>query len=216
MMCALGVVYALFMCLYRAKSAHLSVLRMLILFTFSISVGFSGAIFTHFVVTLFTAGLSGYTPGFVFYGGLIFGFLGAFAAGKLFAFSLSDYAPAAVPSLPAAHALGRIGCFLAGCCYGCEWEKGVLHPDGVFRFPVQLLESACLIVISAFLVFAVKRGEKRPLRLYVLLYAPVRFLLEFLRADAVRGSFLFLSTSQWISLLLLILALIPVKKTAKG
>lgn len=221
----MGIVFALVFGIIRARRAGLCPYRAIILFTFSLALGLSGAVFTHLIVTyspaeIFSMLKSGeffsvYTPGFVFYGGLIFGLAGAYAASRLFDFSLSSYAPALLPVLPLAHAFGRVGCFLAGCCYGIPCAWGVLHPDGVSRFPVQLLEAFLLVLIALALLKNAKSGRMSTLRLYVLLYAPVRFFLEFLRGDEIRGVFL-LSTSQWISLFLIALALLPVKSPRKG
>lgn len=224
-LCAIGVVFALVFGIIRARRAGLCPYRTIILFTFSLALGLSGAVFTHLIVTyspaeIFSMLKSGeffslYQPGFVFYGGFIFGLIGAYASSRLFGFTLSRYAPALLPALPFAHAFGRVGCFLAGCCYGIHCTWGFVHPDGVSRFPVQLSEAFLL----AFIMLALLKNEKNrrmsTLRLYVLLYAPVRFFLEFLRGDEIRGIFL-LSTSQWISLILFALALLPVKSPRKG
>lgn len=226
-MCALGVLCALIMSLYRVRRMRLNTAFAFVLFVFALSLGLLGAFFTHMIISYSPAEIVSmlkrgalfreYSPGFVYYGGFIFGFLGAYLAARLLRFRLMDYAPAMLPSLPLAHAFGRIGCFLAGCCYGFESRIGFVYPPGGSApsyaplFPVQLLESALLIVISLLLCLYVKKGGKRALSMYVYLYAPVRFFLEFLRGDAHRGIFLFLSTAQWTSLVLLILCLLPVK-----
>lgn len=69
------------------------------------------------------------------------------------------------------------------------------------HFPVQLVESISCLVIFIILIIIEKKKESAPLlEIYLLSYAVVRFLLEFLRGDTIRGIFWFLSTSQWISL----------------
>ena len=78
----------------------------------------------------------------------------------------------------------------------------VAEANGVSRFPVQLVEAAWNLVLFLLLARLQRRGRDRLLPLYLALYAPARFLLEFLRGDAYRGIFLGLSTSQWISLFL--------------
>lgn len=138
--------------------------------------------------------------GFVFYGGLI---------GALFFIVLFcrinknfnwKYLAYLVPILLLAHGLGRIGCFLAGCCYGKESE--LLHA----RHPVQLYESFSLIFFSYLLNRFLKKRDNEILviGLYFFAYAVLRFILEFFRGDQIRGEIGFLSTSQWISLALLI------------
>ncbi len=147
--------------------------------------------------------------GFVFYGGLIGAVAGAALSSRFFHARLADFLPVLVPVFPLIHAIGRIGCFFAGCCYGRPAPWGIaftisnVAPNGVKLIPVQLMECAAELVICAVLVrFAARRGENaKLLGLYFLLYAPVRFLLEFLRGDLARGVLWQISTSQWISLL---------------
>ena len=111
----------------------------------------------------------------------------AIAIGFLLAASLAAL-DLFMPPLALAHAVGRIGCFLNGCCYGkptaLPW--GVLFPpDILYRHPTQLYEAAALAVIFLLL----KRIERRSppagtvLLAYGLLYGAWRFLVEFLRAD---------------------------------
>lgn len=137
--------------------------------------------------------------GLVFYGGLIGAliFILAFCLSyKKFNWTHLAYL---VPILMFSHGLGRIGCFCAGCCYGKEMEH--FH----FRHPVQLYEAFSLIGLAFVLNHLLKKKNKEVhvMGLYFLIYAFLRFILEFLRDDTVRGIFGKLSTSQWISLLLL-------------
>lgn len=231
-MCAMGILFALIFCLLRVKRMHLRMEYAFVMFVFALALGLAGAFLTHMFVTYSIKDLLSlirrgaffreYSPGFVYYGGFVFGFLGAYLASRLLRFRLMDYAPSMLPSLPLAHAFGRIGCFLAGCCYGIECRFGFIYPPGgsapsyVSLFPVQLLEAALLVVICILLCLYVKNGGKRVLSMYVYLYAPVRFLLEFLRGDMHRGIFLCLSTAQWTSLILFILFLLPVKTLRRG
>lgn len=79
-----------------------------------------------------------------------------------------------------------------------------LAPPGVALFPVQLLEAVLNILLFAGL-FTYSRRPRKPgqvLGLYLASYGIMRFGLEYLRYDAVRGMALGLSTSQWISLAL--------------
>lgn len=152
--------------------------------------------------------------GMVFYGGAIGGFFGALLGARIAKVRLLDYVNPVVPCLPLAHAIGRLGCFSAGCCYGVPTDSclGVVFqnpvggaPAGVALFPVQLLESGLNLLLFAGLVILTKRTKVRAIALpaYLLGYGAVRFTTEFFRADAVRGFLWGLSTSQWISLLLI-------------
>lgn len=145
--------------------------------------------------------------GFVFYGGLL-----GVIAGILFVTKWKRRDPRemldfAAPAFPLFHALARIGCLFAGCCYGIPWLWGVvLQGETVVRFPVQLLESLCDLVIFAFLLLRSRRtgSSQGSFSLYMTSYAVCRFFLEFFRGDTVRGLWPpGLSTSQYISLFIL-------------
>lgn len=147
--------------------------------------------------------------GLVFYGGLIGAIAGAALCARYFSLRLRDYFPVFVPVFPLIHAIGRLGCFSVGCCYGVEADWGITFanspfaPNGVKLIPTQLIEAGAEILICLLLLWFASRkpAPMRLLSLYFLSYAAVRFVLEFFRGDVVRGFFLGLSTSQWISLL---------------
>lgn len=164
--------------------------------------------------------------GLIFYGGFIGGVIGA----ALFALrrreSVLDLFDFAVPSLPLAHAFGRIGCFLNGCCHGrvhdgcCSVQYPVdslawfhqLHGGLIDRFaarslpvyPVQLFEAAGNLLIYAGLVFLYRRKPPRGMvaAAYLLTYPVLRLSLEFLRGDPRQRSY-GLSLAQWLSIGLL-------------
>ena len=156
--------------------------------------------------------------GMVFYGGFFGGVAAAWGAAKYLRLRLSDFFPVLVPALPLVHAVGRVGCFCAGCCYGRAapppWGIAFTHaiagPNGVPLLPVQLWEAGAELVIFAFLLWYAGRaaGPGQMLRAYVFCYAPVRFVLEWFRGDPARGMYGPLSTSQWLSLVVLALALV--------
>lgn len=152
--------------------------------------------------------------GIVFYGGLIGGLVGGLFGVRLSHCKPKLFLEAVVPYIPLGHAVGRIGCLLAGCCYGMEYE-GVLsvhYPNSVTGvspekgfFPVQPLE-ALLNVVICFVLLALRKKEKGKtlvLPAYLCLYAATRFGLEFLRGDENRGIYFGVSLSQWVSLGLL-------------
>lgn len=151
--------------------------------------------------------------GFVFYGGFIFGALAAVVSARILkvtAADLSEYESIFITALPAAHALGRIGCFLAGCCYGIEAEPplGIAFenpvggaPQGIPLLPIQLFEASYnLVLFCVLLIMLVKRRSQRfNLPVYLIGYGAERFFAEMFRGDEVRGFFGGLSTSGWIS-----------------
>jgi len=149
--------------------------------------------------------------GNVFFGGLLGGILAAiiiFKKRPQYRYLLDFVTPA----IPLFHFFGRIGCFLAGCCFGIESSFGFTfrhsiaeQANGINRFPVQLLEAFVNILLFFILdIFRRKKLFKQNIiYLYLLFYSTARFFIEFLRGDAYRG-FLFniLSTSQVISILI--------------
>ncbi len=108
----------------------------------------------------------------------------------------------AMPSLALFHVVGRMGCWFAGCCYGIPADFGLTGADGIARFPVQLTESACNLVLFLILhALAWRRGRPDLVApAYFIGYGTVRFALEFLRGDAIRGFVFGLSISQWFAL----------------
>lgn len=153
--------------------------------------------------------------GFVFYGGVAGGIAGLWICGKILHIQVWEYACAAIPVIPLAHAFGRMGCLFAGCCYGVSYDGlgAIVYTESLFAplhtplFPVQAVEAGIEILIAVVLFVYVWRAEKcriHSVELYLILYAPVRFALEFFRNDAERGGFLGMSTSQWISILVIV------------
>lgn len=156
--------------------------------------------------------------GFVFYGGLILAVILVFLGGKFHKIDAYDYISNYAFAIPLAHGFGRIGCFLAGCCYGIPYdgpiaviypETSIIAPHGIPMFPVQIVETCCLFAISIVLFFFYWfRKAQYLLPMYFILYGIVRFILEYYRYDAYRGKFLSLYTSQWISIGMVIAGII--------
>lgn len=156
--------------------------------------------------------------GFVFYGGVFGGLLGLYLCGKILHMQVAVYARAAIPVIPVAHAFGRIGCAMAGCCYGVPYDgpgavvytESIAAPLNVPLFPVQAVGAAGNLVIAAVLCLygeVCRRNSKNPksLQVYLILYAVFRFGLEYVRYDdSERGILMGLSTSQWISIVICI------------
>jgi len=162
------------------------------------------------------------TGGFVFFGGLIGGTLGGIIYLKIFKLSISEYADLIAPCVPLAHAIGRVGCFLGGCCYGIETHFGTelnlspVAPHNVRLLPVQLIETDVnLLLVLILLIYERRRENKgkdknknnkngKSMLLYIILYSVSRFVLEFFRGDKERGVFFGVSTSQIISIILFV------------
>lgn len=151
--------------------------------------------------------------GSVFYGGLIGSILVCFVFLKKRQLPLGAYSDIGAVCIPLFHFFGRMGCFLSGCCYGMEWEHGFVYrhspaeaANGVPRFPVQLVEAGVNLVLFLLLRNRLLKGKlkDRLLAVYLSTYPVCRFVLEYFRGDEVRGFVGIFSTSQLISLLLLI------------
>lgn len=152
-----------------------------------------------------------FSAGFVFYGGLIGALAGAAIYCKAMKLRFLSTLDSIIPCAAIGQAAGRIGCSIAGCCYGIPWDgplaitysPGSPGPSGIPLFPVQPLESALLLLVFIALMILGRRKEGFSTGLYLICSAVIRFFLEFFRGDAERGSLLGISTSQWIALILL-------------
>src|SRR5262249_25226706 len=179
--------------------------------------------------------------GGVFYGGLLAAFPVAWWYARKHALAGWATADALAPGVVIGQAIGRLGCFAAGCCHGSPasvpWavtfkdlyaSRTVGTPLDQPLHPTQLYESfACLAIFMLLLTLVpLARGKRfngQVVLSYVVLYAIARFVIEFFRGDAVRGfvhisTNFQLSTSQVIAIVLLLAAavLIPhVMKTQK-
>lgn len=155
--------------------------------------------------------------GFVVYGGIIGGALTIYEFCKTKKIDMLSYLDLMIPSVALAQGFGRVGCFLAGCCYGKETDSwlGVVFtnsdfaPNGVKVLPTQLFMAGGDILLMTVLLWY---AAKRPLRgrtsaLYLILYSIGRFAIEFLRNDD-RGTVGMLSTSQFIAIFTLMVGLV--------
>ena len=147
--------------------------------------------------------LSTLQAGGVFSGGLIAAFVVAAWFVRKHHMPALATCDAFSPGLAMGHAIGRLGCFAAGCCYGKPTHHfwGVTFtspvananagtPLNVPLEPTQLFESACELVIFFILswMFARKKFDGQIFGAYLFLYGIARFLLEFIRDDPGRGS----------------------------
>lgn len=142
--------------------------------------------------------------GLVFFGGLAAGLAGGVWATRRAKLPVLRTVDLLVPPLVMAHAFGRVGCFLNGCCYGkfTELPWGVQFPgETLRRHPAQIYEVLALLGIF-FLLKRLERTNPRPgtvLLSYGLAYGIWRFLVEFLRGDNLPVA-LGLTIFQWIGM----------------
>ncbi len=143
--------------------------------------------------------------GLAFQGGLIAGFVAGIVFLKRKSLPLLSTLDFLAPYIALGHAIGRVGCFLNGCCFGNPVSWGIYFPSHhAHLHPTQLYESMGLLIIFLFL----KRREchsKYPgeiFILYLVFSSLLRFVNEFFRADHAE-IFLNLSIFQIVSLIIL-------------
>ena len=146
--------------------------------------------------------------GIVFYGGMLFYLLSVGLSIRRFVLykRASAWGVTAL-MVPLFHGFARIGCYFGRCCYGIVADGALCAHFWEHRLPVQLIESGfnfLLFIVLLLFFYYRKRTRGKLVRAYLWSYASFRFLIEFFRDDAVRGSFGPLSFSQWVSLCLLL------------
>ena len=174
----------------------------------------------------FLSGLAWFSNGKTILCGLIGGYFGVELAKWLLGVRIKTGDSFAVP-VAAAVGIGRLGCFHAGCCYGTPttmpWGMKFTElgheitgvPTNVPLHPTQLYESFAMLLVFFFLLwlFRHRRFSGQVILAYALLYAAIRFVIEFFRDDP-RGDLLGLttltglSTSQLIGIAVAVAALI--------
>jgi len=150
--------------------------------------------------------------GSVFYGGLLGGLLTGYILIRKNS-NNKKFVDIVAVNIPLFHFFGRIGCFLGGCCFGIPCKTGfiykinpIVEANGITRFPVQLLEAVFNFLLFLLLnyFYKIEKFSNKLIYVYLLVYATGRFFIEFLRGDAYRGIWLYLSTSQIISILIIL------------
>jgi phosphatidylglycerol:prolipoprotein diacylglycerol transferase len=179
--------------------------------------GLAGAWLAHFAVESLRTGapldVIRTGGGLVFYGAVPGGVLAAFLGARALGVPFAKTVDLSIPGIAAGHAIGRLGCFFGGCCYGVPHDgfpsvtfthplAPAAHPP-VPRHPVQLYESAGLLALAfAFALVPIGRADGSRALAYVVAYAALRFSTEAIRGDVERGVWGPLSTSQLVSIAL--------------
>ena len=222
LMIGIGVICAIFLAHFRAKRKGLSSDAVWSMALLALIFGFVGAKLLYVLTDLQTIL---YNPliiitgnGFVVYGGIIGGAAAVLIYCRVKKLGFLKYFDLIIPSVALAQGIGRIGCFLAGCCYGRETDcalgitftQSQFAPNGVRLIPTQLIMSAGDLLITAVLLLFARRDRKggQVGGLYLILYSVGRFSVEFFRGDTIRGFIGPLSTSQFVSIFTLILGVL--------
>lgn len=155
--------------------------------------------------------------GFVIYGAVMGGAVGVYIYSKKKKWNILKIFDMVIPTVALAQGFGRIGCFLAGCCYGREtnlligvnFKNSLYAPPNVLRHPTQIYSSCFDFLLALFLICYDRKNHKegQTFALYMIIYSIGRFIIEFLRDDP-RGTVGVLSTSQFISIFTFIVGII--------
>lgn len=131
--------------------------------------------------------------GMAFQGSLIAAILAGGLTCRLRGISFRKASDLVAPYIALGQAIGRIGCFFNGCCYGRIIGKGlgVIFPgEPYMRIPVQIYSSLCLVFLYLFLVFLRDKAFLQKKHacgsvfcMYLILYSAFRFFIDFLRGD---------------------------------
>ena len=209
LMIALGIIAAVLVAGFRAKKQGLDQDKLFTMVLWGVLCGFVGAKLLYYLTRLQDiiadpSLLLDFADGFVVYGGIITGFLAPLIYAKIKKIPFLRYLDVAVPSLALAQGFGRIGCAIAGCCYGLPTDGpfAVVAANGERLFPIQLVSSGLNFLHFLVLILIARHWRKEGVTsaCYLIFYSVGRFIIEFFRGDLIRGSVGELSTSQFISL----------------
>ena len=221
-MIALGIIAALLLLSRRAKKRGYdedSIFNMAII---AVIMGVVGGKVLYIITELKSiiedpSQLKNVGSGFVIYGSIIGGILAVVFYCRRKKWDLLKVFDLVIPSLPLAQGFGRIGCFLAGCCYGrpttsligVKFKPGSLGPVDTCVLPTQIFSSIFDFLLALFLLWYDRKERKkgRLFALYMIIYSIGRFIIEFVRDDP-RGNVGVLSTSQFISLFIVLIGII--------
>ena len=228
LMIGLGFLAAVLTGSYLAKRRNLSDGDFVNIAIYVLIIGFLGGKLLHIIVEFKTLLVDPMavlgSEGFVVYGGIITGIATIYVYCRIKKLDFLEYIDLLATVVPVNQALGRIGCLLAGCCYGRETQshfslifpEGCIAPAGVRLIPTQPIMAAgnfviFVVLLVIYLCSCPRRGSEDissakiryipglATALYLMMYSAGRFVIEFFRND-YRGSVGVLSTSQFISI----------------
>ncbi len=165
--------------------------------------------------------LSALQAGGVFYGGFLAALATAFIYSRRNALPWLKTADVFAPAVASGHAIGRLGCFAAGCCWGqpTDMPWGIAFTDPLAReivgaplnvhlHPTQLYESFGTALVALFLYkrFMKPHVDGTVLGWYLVLYSSFRFVVEFFRDHSARPMMFgdTLSATQWVAIFLVV------------
>ena len=232
LMIGIGFIAAYLMTEFRARKYRMNTDIVFTLFISSVVFGLLGAKVLYYLTILDRVikdpgVILDEMEGFVVYGGIIGGVLAGYVVCRIKKEKFWQYFDLIAPATALAQGFGRIGCLLAGCCYGKETDSPLsitfhtsdFAPNDVALIPTQIYSSILdfLNCIVLCLIARYAKKERTVSGCYLIFYSTGRFILEFFRGDLERGSVGVLSTSQFISIFIFaagIVVLLTGKKKA--
>lgn len=232
LMIGIGFIAAYLMTEFRARKYRMNTDIVFTLFISSVVFGLLGAKVLYYLTILDRVikdpgAILDEMEGFVVYGGIIGGVLAGYVVCRIKKEKFWQYFDLIAPAIALAQGFGRIGCLLAGCCYGKETDSPLsitfhtsdFAPNDVALIPTQIYSSILdfLNCIVLCLIARYAKKERTVSGCYLIFYSTGRFILEFFRGDLERGSVGVLSTSQFISIFIFaagIVVLLTGKKKA--
>ncbi len=232
LMIGIGFIAAYLMTEFRARKYRMNTDIVFTLFISSVVFGLLGAKVLYYLTILDRVikdpgVILDEMEGFVVYGGIIGGVLAGYVVCRIKKEKFWQYFDLIAPAIALAQGFGRIGCLLAGCCYGKETDSPLsitfhtsdFAPNDVALIPTQIYSSILdfLNCIVLCLIARYAKKERTVSGCYLIFYSTGRFILEFFRGDLERGSVGVLSTSQFISIFIFaagIVVLLTGKKKA--
>jgi len=181
------------------------------------------------VLSLWTGGMEGF-------GAIVGGILGALIYSRFKKIDVWKFLDIAAPWLALAFAIGRIGCFLRGCCFGLPTDMpwGILYANGSLAsayvsgavHPTQIYHSIADFVIFLILIIIAKRKERKILKLkensgsmfllFLVLYSIERFIIDFVRWKPATDMLSFgISIQQFAYLIIFAISLIMIIRNRK-
>lgn len=215
LMIAIGILAAYFVGEYRAKRKGLDADHIFNFVIWCVIGGFLGSKLLYSLTNIKNiianpSLLLDFQNGWVVYGGIIGGIFSAIIYCRIKKLKFLPYFDLLIPSVALAQGFGRVGCLLAGCCYGHETNSPigiVFHtsayaPNNISLVPTQIISSGLNFLHFFVLIWFAKRkkADGQVGAVYLILYSIGRFILEYYRGDLIRGSVGALSTSQFISI----------------
>ncbi len=236
---AIGVLVAYFLILRYAKREGLNPSHVENTLIFAVVIGMIGARLSYVIehpehIHNFLDVVAVWQGGMDFFGGLIGGVLGALLGISIYKLPLWQSADIAVLGLTIAHAIGKLGCTSAGCCYGkpipiegslnvgihfmdrfpffyVVFPPGAVAPPHMPLYPTQIMEFFGLLIIFLFLMFLYNKKrwfDGFIFSVCMISYGLLRFFLEFFRGVTPPIEGIGLTWNQLVSIGMVIIAIL--------